>query len=103
MAFDVVVDRYNYFIVILCWDVHNKVKVSVISGHHTVLTLFAQGNDIEDPIKNFSVNFSVVLTIGIWIQCTFNAFQCLFLDPVFNMYDIVDFVKCIAWKRWQSS
>ena len=22
---------------------------------------------------------------------------CLFLDPVFDRYNIVDFVKCVAW------
>ena len=27
----------------------------VISGRHTVLILFAQGNGVDDPIKDFSV------------------------------------------------
>ena len=44
---DVVVNRFNFFIVFLCCDVHNKVRVSVISG--------CQGNGVEDPFKDFSV------------------------------------------------
>ena len=26
-----------------------------------------------------------------------SAFQCIFLDPVVDQYDIVDFVKFVAW------
>ena len=55
MAVDVVADRFNFFIVFICWDVHNKGRVLVISGRHTVLILFAQGNGVDDPIKDFSV------------------------------------------------
>ena len=28
-----------------------------------------------------------------------SAFQCLLLYPVVDRYDIVDFVKCVAWRR----
>ena len=73
VAVDVVVDRFNFFIVFLCWDVHNKVRVSVVRGRYTVLILFAQGNDIDDLIKDFSVasKLPLVLTIVIWIQVPF--------------------------------
>ena len=27
-----------------------------------------------------------------------SAFQCIFLDPVFDQDIIVDFVKCVAWR-----
>ena len=62
MAIDVVVDRFNFFLIFLCQDVHNKVRVSVIRrGRHTVLILFAQGNDVDVWL----VSFPLVLTIGI--------------------------------------
>ena len=55
LMFHVVVDRFNFFVIFLCWDVHNKDRVLIISGRHNVLILFAQGNGVEDPIKDFSV------------------------------------------------
>ena len=64
VAVDVVVDRFNFFIVFLYWDVYIKVRVLDISGRHTVLILFARGNG--GHIKDFSV--ASKFTSGIWIQ-----------------------------------
>ena len=55
MAVYVVVDRFNFFVIYLCWDVHNKVRVWVISCRHTVLILFAQRNGVEDSVEDFIV------------------------------------------------
>ena len=59
-AVDVEVDRFDFFVIFLCWDVHSKVRVEVISCRHTVLILFAQWNGVED----FSVASEV--TSGIY-------------------------------------
>ena len=53
VAVDVVIDRLNFFIFFLSWDVYNKVRVWVISGHdYTVMILFAQRNGVENHIKD---------------------------------------------------
>ena len=55
VAVDVEVNRFDFFVIFLCWDVHSKVRVEVISCRHTVLILFAQWNIVEDSVKDFSV------------------------------------------------
>ena len=55
MAVDVVIDRFKFFVTFLCWDVHNKARVKVISSRHTILILFVQGNGVEDSVKDFGV------------------------------------------------
>ena len=64
VAVDVVVDRFDIFVIFLCWDVHNKVRVKVISCRHTVLMLFAYRNGVEDSVKDFSVASEVSSGIG---------------------------------------
>ena len=90
MTVDVVVHRFDFFVIFLCWDVHNKFRVEVISCRHTVLILFAQWNGVEDSDHRRTDSVS----IGLESQ---SAFQCLLLDPVVNRYDIVYFVKSVSW------
>ena len=52
---DVVVHRFDFFVIFICWDSHNKFRVEVISCRHTVLILFAQWNGVEDSVKDFCV------------------------------------------------
>ena len=59
MTVDVVVYRFDFFVIFLCWDVHNKFRVEVISCRHTVLILFAQWNGVEDSVKDFCVAIKV--------------------------------------------
>ena len=59
---------------------------------------------VENSVKDFSVASKVTSGIGyrhtdpisICLECQ-SAFRCLFLDPVVDRYDIVDFVKCVGW------
>ena len=104
VAVDVKVDRFDFFVIFLCWDVHSKVRVEVISCRHTVLILFAQWNGVKDSVKDFSVAGEV--TSGIYHVHTDpmsiclesqSAFQCLLLYPVVDRYDIVDFVESVSW------
>ena len=74
MAVDVVADRFNFFIVFICWDVHNKGRVLVISGRHTVLILFAQGNGVDDLIKDFSVASKFTSGSNVHLLC---VLKCL--------------------------
>ena len=86
MTVDVVVYRFDFFVIFLCWDVHNKLRVEVISCRHTVLILFAQWNGVEDSVKDFCVASKVtsgvdhrrtdLVSIGLESQ---SAFQCLLL------------------------
>ena len=55
VAVDDEVDRFDFFVIFLCWDVHSKVRVEVISCRHTVLIPFAQWNGVDDSVKDFSV------------------------------------------------
>ena len=66
MAVDVEDDRFDLFVIFLCWDVHSKDRVEVISFHHTVLILFAQCNGVEEN----SVPIPMFLDVG-------NRFQTL--------------------------
>ena len=101
---DVVVYRFDFFVIFLCWDVHNKFRVEVISCRHTVLILFAQWNGVDDSVKYFCVASKVTsgvdhrrtdpVSIGLESQ---SAFQCLLPDPVVNRYDIIYFVKSVSW------
>ena len=68
------------------------------------MILFAQWNGVEDSVKDLSV--ASEFTSGIEHRHTDpmsiclesqSAFQCLLLDPVVDWYDIVDFVKSVAW------
>ena len=104
MAVDVEVDRFDFFVIFLCWDVHSKVRVEVISCRHTVLILFAQWNGVKDTVKDFSVAGEVTSGIdhrhtGPMSICleSQSAFQCLLLNPVVDRYDIVDFVESVFW------
>ena len=101
MAVYIEVDIFNFFVIFFCWaDVDNKVRVYFISYRHTVLILFAQGNVVEDSVKDFSVASKVTSSIdhrcmdpkSICLESQ-TAFQCLFLDSVVDWYIIVDFVK----------
>ena len=88
MAVDVVVDRFDLFVIFLCWDVQSKVRVEVISCRNTFLILFAQWNGVKDSVKDFSVAGEVTsgidhrhtdpMSICLESQC---AFQCLLLYP----------------------
>ena len=83
MTVDVVVYRFDFFVIFLCWDVHNKFRVEVISGHHTVLILFAQWNGVEDSVKDFCVASKVTtgvdhrrtdpVSIGLSLRVPFSA------------------------------
>ena len=104
VAVDVVVDRFDFFVIFLFWDVHRKVRVEVISCRDTVLILFAQWNGVEDSVKDFSVASEV--TSGIYHRhsdpmsiCLESqiAIQCLLLYPVVDRNDIVDFVDSLSW------
>ena len=75
VAVDVVVDSFNFFVIVLCWDVHNKVRVLDISCRHTVLILFAQWNGVKDSVKDFSVASKV--TSGIHPRYTDPMYICL--------------------------
>ena len=104
MAVNVEVDRFDFFVIFLCWDVHSKVRVEVISFCHTVLMLLAQWNGVKDSVKDFSVAGEVTsgidhrhtdpMSICIESQSTF---QCLLHYPVVDRYDIVDFVESVFW------
>ena len=104
MAVDVEVDRFDFFVIFLCWDVHIKVRVDVISCRNTVLILFAQWNVVKDSVKD--INVAGVVTSGIdhrqtdpmsiYLEAQ-SAFQCLLLYPVVDRYDIVDFVESVSW------
>ena len=104
VAVNVVVDEIDFFVIFLCWDVHSKVRVEVISCRHTVLILFAQWNVVENSVKDFSVPSEVTSVIDhrhtnpvfICLESQ-SAFHCFLLDPVVNRYDIVDFVKSVSW------
>ena len=104
MAVDVKVDRFDFFVIFLCWDVYSKVRVEVISCVHTVLILFAQWNGVKDSVKDFSVAGEVTSGIDnrhtdpmfICLESQ-SAFQCLLLYPVVDRYDIVDFVESVSW------
>ena len=63
MAVDVEVDRSDFFVILLCWDIHSKVRVEVISCRHTVLILFAQWNGVKDSVKDFIVAGEVTFSI----------------------------------------
>ena len=106
VAVDVKVDRFEFFVIFLCWDVHSKVMVEVISSRHTVLILFAQWNGVKLSVKDFSVASEV--TSGIDhrhsdpVSVCFesqSAFQCLLLYPINDRYDIIDFVESVSWRR----
>ena len=102
VAVDVKVDRFDFFVIFLCWDVHSKDRVEVIS--HTVLILFTQWNGVKDSVKDFSVACEVTSGIdhrhtdpmSICLESQ-SAFQCLLLYPVVDRYDIVDFVENVSW------
>ena len=104
VAVDVEVDRFDFFVIFLCWDVHSKVRVEVISCRHTVLILFAQWNGVKDSVKDFSVAGEVISGIdhrhtdpmSICLESQ-GAFQCLLLYPVVDRYDMVDFVESVSW------
>ena len=93
MAVDVEVDRFDFFVIFLCWDVHSKVRVEVISCRHTVLILFAQWNGVKDSVKDFSVAGEVTSGIdhrhtdpmSICLESQ-SAFQCLILYPAVDRY-----------------
>ena len=103
MAVDVEVDRFDFFVIFLCWDVHSKVRVEIISCRHTVLILFAQWNGVKDSVKDFSVAGEVTSGIdhrhtdpmSICLESQ-SAFQCLLFYPVVDRYDIVDFVESVS-------
>ena len=96
VAGDVEVDRFDFFVIFLCWDVHSKVRVEVISSRHTVLILFAQWNGVKNSVKDFSVACEVTSGIdhrqtdpmSICLESQ-SAFQCLLLYPVV-LYPVVD-------------
>ena len=75
VAVDVKVDRFDFVVVFLCWDVHSKVSVEVISFRHTVLILLVQWNGVEDSVKDFSVASEV--TSGIDHRLTDPMSICL--------------------------
>ena len=76
-------------------------KLGSILGYN--YKFFAQANGNEDPIKDFNVASKVTFgadhmhldPMSICIESQ-NAFQCLFLDPIFDRYIIVAFVRCVA-------
>ena len=73
VAVDVEIDRFDIFVIFLCWDVHSKFRVEVISCRHTVLILFAQWNGVKDSVKDLRVAGEVTSGIdhSIRIQCPF--------------------------------
>ena len=79
---DVEVDRFDFFVIFLCWDVHSKVRVEVISCRHTVLIVFAQWNGVKDSVKDFSVAGEV--TSGIDHRHTDPMSICLSLRVPFS-------------------
>ena len=82
---DVVVYRFDFFVIFLCWDVHNKFRVEVISCRHTVMILFAQWNGVEDSVKDFCVASKV--TSGVDHKRTdpvsIVAIRCVFKKRVY--------------------
>ena len=79
VAVDVEVDRFDFFVIFLCWDVHSKVRVEVINCRDTVLILFAQWNGVKDSVKGFSVAGEV--TSGIDHRHTDPISECLSVPP----------------------
>ena len=88
VAVDVVVERFDFFVIFLFWNVHSKVRVEVISCHHTVLTLVAQCNGVVNSVKHlvWLVRLPLVLTIVIGIQCPFalSSIEILALQEIWS-------------------